>query len=129
MLALMRLNDPARSLELIARLDANAVREIALLDSLRADEQLVHGGRDRADQQAAHDERRRLNDQQQPAEHDEQVHEERPPVVAAGERHGAFGSNLRRPDGRQARRELGDRRFEPNRQPARPNHRSSSGSP
>ncbi len=39
--------------ELIARVDADAVREVALLDALGADEQLVHGGRDRPREQRA----------------------------------------------------------------------------
>ena len=59
MLALMRLNDSARSPSWSRDVDVDAVREVALLDALGADEQLVHGGRDRSREQRAHDERRR----------------------------------------------------------------------
>ena len=47
MLALMRLNELGQVAELVARVDADPVREVALLDALGADEQLVHGRRDR----------------------------------------------------------------------------------
>ena len=72
--------------QLVARRDVDAVREVALLDPLRAREELVHGGRDHTRERRAHEERRALDDQEQHAPPRQRRRETRSSVLAvAGE--------------------------------------------
>ena len=61
--------------ELIARLDLDPVREVAVLDALGADEQLVHRSGDRPRQRQADHQRDELDQQEQGADDDDEEHD------------------------------------------------------
>jgi hypothetical protein len=61
--------------ELIARLDLDPVREVAMLDAIGPDKQRVHRARDRARQRKTHDQRHELNQQEQGADDDDEEYD------------------------------------------------------
>ena len=76
--------------ELIPRFDVDAMAEVALLNARGADEQLVHGRRDRSRQDHAEEQRRPLDDEEQHGQHAEEAQEQVP-----SERSGLCGRDAR----------------------------------